>query len=73
MHTKLFTLVLDPTLILIFLSFECGLNSNMRVKFKGGLNCQLPTAIREKIQVRANIEGGQNARNYGNHKTDFFL
>ena len=59
LHTKLFTLVLDPTLILIFISFECGLNLNMRVKFKGGLNCQLPTAIRVKSKCGLTSRAGK--------------
>ena len=59
LHTKLFTLVLDPTLILIFLRCECGLNSNMRVKFKGGLNCQLPTAIRVKSKCGLTSRAGK--------------
>ena len=59
LHTKLFTLVLDPTLILIFISFECWLNLNMRVKFKGGLNCQLPTAIRVKSKCGLTSRAGK--------------
>ena len=42
-----------------FHKFECGLNSNMRVKFKGGLNCQLPTAIRVKSKCGLTLRAGK--------------
>ena len=42
-----------------FHKFECGLNSNMRVKFKGGLNCQLPTAIRVKSKCGLTSRAGK--------------
>ena len=41
------------------ISFNCGLNSNMRVKFKGGLNCQIPTAIRVKTKCGLTSRAGK--------------
>ena len=42
-----------------FHKFKCGLNSNMRVKFKGGLNWQLPTAIRVKSKCGLTSRAGK--------------
>ena len=42
-----------------FHKFECGLNLNMRVKFKGGLNWQLPTAIRVKSKCGLTSRAGK--------------